>query len=60
MEDSGDGPRSPGVAASSGTPAMLRPSLVPGRANGDPVRCGPQLGEPVRCETGVCRGEEGM
>jgi len=40
IEEEGEGPTSPGVATSSGTPAMPRPSFVPGRANGEAVRCG--------------------
>ena len=40
IEKEGEGLTSLGVATSSGTPTMLRPSLVPGRANGEAVRCG--------------------
>jgi len=62
IEEEGEGPTSPGVATSSGTPAMPRPSFVPGRANGEAVRCGVwalKLGEFGVWGFGVCRGEEG-
>jgi len=38
IEEEGEGLTSPGVATSSGTPAMPRSSFVPGRANGEAVR----------------------
>ena len=40
IEEEGEGLTSPSVATSSGMPAMPRPSFVPGRANGEAVRCG--------------------
>ena len=40
IEEEGEGLTSPGVATSSGTPAMQRPSFVLGRANSEAVRCG--------------------
>jgi len=40
IEEEGEGLTSPGVARSSGTPAMLRPSFVAARANGEAVRSG--------------------